>query len=704
MYMALIHLCRNFLYLHHRVPFPPAPDIFFITLSPCITEAEAVSGRTMGIIADRQYEKEFQIRHRMPRPISRSYESVMFSTVRDDMENRIVWCANVAIRFFSALRQGCYLAMNPGIPVNPPSFTDFKMDCEDFCFPEGLDVATAASLAQLAGVYSDKPFGIDKLALRRALSRLIFLNRYHLLIVEKEGFRVVRGPRIEYIVWNTSHEDVLREVPAGTVMYVDSETGRYLSLNPLMIWHRDVKQSFGSLYVLRRVAGSRGYYVEDGIPGSRGQVREISGTPAHGTLSLTDDVRHRLFDSPGRFQDGSDLEDRYSVLGVVWRGGTSDIYIARRSDTRELVALKTFENEVAGFDDNYWRFLDEERNTRILRHEQIIKPEKILLNEHGLMFEQELVQRGSLHDLIEYNGVLAAQTGVDITLQILEVLNDVHKSGLAHNDIKPDNILFDNKGRVRLIDFGIAFKFDEQKHQLRPGTLVGSEGYMAPEFRDGVFPSVQSDLYSVGVVLAEMLSGETIPSAEALHDVKSIPRKLYGFLERCMEPSPEKRYASVMEAHEDLRTIRLTPEIAITLDVEGTLITNYNDRNPRPGLYEFLSFIMSRFDRIFVYTMLDEESTAEVFHDLAGRKVIPALFPNMYEYIRWVRGEDGSIKDLRRCKIPLEYNAIIDDMKVMIPEDQAHRWIAVPDYNYARSLDGGLLIAKGELLKKFKLD
>ncbi|HPJ37856.1 MAG TPA: serine/threonine-protein kinase [Spirochaetota bacterium] len=658
----------------------------------------------MGIIADRQYEKEFQIRHRMPRPVSRSYESVMFSTVREDMENRIVWCANVAIRFFSALRQASYLAMNPGIPVNPPSFTDFKMDCENFCFPEGLDVAATAPLAQLAGVYSDKPFGIDKLALRRALSKLIFLNRYHVLIVEQEGFRVVKGPRIEYMVWNTSHDEVLREVPVSTVLYVDSETGKYISLDPLMIWNRDVRQSFGNLYILRRVAGSRGYYVEDGIPGSRGQVREVSGNPVHGTLSLTDEVRRKLFDSPGRFQDGSALEDKYNVLGVVWRGGTSDIYIARRSDTRELVALKTFENEVAGFDDNYWRFLDEERNTRVLQHEQIIKPEKVLLNEHGLMFEQELVQRGSLHDLIEYNGVLSAQTGVDITLQILEVLYEVHTSGLAHNDIKPDNILFDNKGRVRLIDFGIAFKFDEQKHQLRPGTLVGSVGYMAPEFREGVFPSVQSDLYSVGVVLAEMLSGEVVPSLEALHEVKAIPRKLYVFLERCMEADPGKRFSSAMEARDALGEIRITPEIAITLDVEGTLVTNYNDRSPRPGLYEFLSFIMSKFDRIFVYTMLDEESTAEVFRDLVERKAIPALFPEMYEYIRWVRGEDGSIKDLRRCKIPLEYNAIVDDMKVMIPEDQAHRWIPVPDYNYARSLDGGLLIAKGELLKKFNLD
>lgn len=658
----------------------------------------------MGIIADRQYEKEFQIRHRMPRPVSRSYESVMFSTVREDMENRIVWCANVAIRFLSALRQASYLAANPGIPANPPSFTDFKMDCENFCFPEGLDVAAAAPLAQLAGVYSDTPFGIDKLALRRALSRFIFLNRYHLLVVEKEGFRVVKGPRIEYLVWNTSHENVLRELPVNTVLYVDSETGRYLSLGPLMIWHRDVKKSFGNLYILRRTAGSRGYYVEDGIPGSRGQVREISGNPVHGTLSLTDDVRRRLFSSPGRFQDGSALEDRYNVLGVVWRGGTSDIYIARRSDTKELVALKTFENEVAGFDDNYWRFLDEERNTRVLRHEQIIKPEKVLLNEHGLLFEQELVQRGSLHDLIEYNGVLSAQTGVDITLQILEVLHEVHTSGLAHNDIKPDNILFDAKGRVRLIDFGIAFKFDEQKHQLRPGTLVGSEGYMAPEFRDGVFPSVQSDLYSMGIVLAEMLSGEVVPSLEALHDVKAVPRKLYGFLERCLEKNPEKRFTSAMEARDVLAGVRLTPELAITLDVEGTLVTNYNDRSPRPGLYEFLSFIMSKFDRIFVYTMLDEERTAEVFHDLMEKKAIPAMFPEIYEYIRWVRGEDGSIKDLRRCKIPLEYNAIVDDMKVMIPEDQAHRWIPVPDYNYPRSLDGGLLIAKGELLKKFKLD
>ncbi len=657
----------------------------------------------MSIVFDKQYEREFLIRHRMPRPISRSYEAVAFAPTREEDEHRIVWCASVTIRFLGAVKQANYLALNRGLPINPPSFADIKLDVGESPFIPGIEPSVAAPFAQLAGIYSDRPLGIDTQALRRAFSRLLFLARYLLIVSERDGFRVLWGPRIERPVWAPAGSHDTDIYPPGTAFLLDPESLRFLTLSPFVIWKRDERSPFGKLFVLRRIDGGRGHYIEEGIPGSSGHIGDLEGYPRTGVFEGDPSLVGALTAPPGRFADGSFLGDRYGVLGITWKGGISDIYIARRCTDNGLVMLKTLETERAGFDENYWHFINEERNARGVNHLQVIKPEKRVMEGYGAFYEQEMVQRGSLNDLIEYNGVLSVSMAIDITVQLLDVLAAVHASGIAHNDIKPDNILFDGKGKIRLIDFGIAFSFAETKDGLRPGVPAGSEGYMAPELKRGSFPSVQSDLYSAGIVLVQMLSGEVPASLAALHDLRAVPRKLFAFLEKCLSDDPANRFASAAEALAALRGIHIRPEIAITLDVEGTLITNYADRSPRPGLYDFLSFCMSTFDRIFVYTMLDEERTREVFLDLVRRKAIPSLFVDVYEYVQWVRGADGSIKDLRRCRVPLEHNAIVDDMRVMIPEDQKHRWIQVPDYNYAASFDGGLLIARGEILKKYRL-
>lgn len=657
----------------------------------------------MSIIHDRQYEKEFSIRHRMPRPIARSYEAVAFATNSEESEQKIIWCASVAIRFLSAVRQANHLALNPGVPLNPPSFTDLRLDVGGGAFVPELDAAAAAPLAHLAGIYSDRPLGIDNLALRRALARITFLCRFRLVAVERDGFRLLVGPRMEREIWNSDHHLILEKLPPGSVFLYEPDARSFLCLSPLLEWVRPPESPFGRLFLLRRLDGNTGYYIEEGIPGSRGMAREVGALPVTGALDAPDDVCRKLALPPGRFSDGLELDGLYRTLGVIWKGGTSDIYVARRMPDKKLVMLKTYEHEAAGFDDNYYRFLDEERTCACIDHPQVIRPARQTIPGFGVMHEQEMVQRGSLHDLIEYNGVLSVSMAADISVQLLDILESVHGCGVAHNDIKPDNILFDGKGKIRLIDFGIAFNFADTRDQLRPGVPAGSEGYMAPELKAGSFPSAQSDLFSAGVVFAQMLAGDIVNSLSALNAVRSIPRKLFAFFERCLDSDPGKRFASAREAKDALAGVSVKPELCITLDVEGTLVTNYADRRPRPGLHDFLSFCMSRFDRIFVYTMLDEEKTREVFDDLAAKKAIPSLFTQLYEYVGWVRGRDGSIKDLRRCGVPLEHNAIVDDMRVMIPEDQIHRWIRVPDYSYAAGHDGGLLIAKAEILKKFNL-
>ena len=282
---------------------------------------------------------------------------------------------------------------------------------------------------------------------------------------------------------------------------------------------------------------------------------------------------------------------------------------------------------------------------------------------------------------MEDRGVMPLDRARAVAADLLDILEDVHAQGIAHNDIKPDNILFDGGGRARLIDFGIAWDFLRDRDELRGGVRVGSEGYIAPELLAGGTPSALSDLYSFGVVFSQMLGGRPAATGGEAAGLRSIPRQYLPFLERCLAADPGGRFASAGAARAALAGIAAAQERAITLDIEGTLVTDYGSRHPRPGLAGFIDFCLRHFDRIFVYTSLTAEQAREVFGHLLGTGAVPAAFCDRYEYVEWPRGDGGSIKDLRRCGFPIEHNAIVDDMEVMIPDDQRHRWVPVPNYS-----------------------
>jgi len=114
--------------------------------------------------------------------------------------------------------------------------------------------------------------------------------------------------------------------------------------------------------------------------------------------------------------------------------------------------------------------------------------------------------------------------------------------------------------------------------------------------------SMRTIPFSIGVVLSQMLSGKLVASSEDVKKIKEIPVGFYNFLERCLDPEPELRFSSAREAKRNLEIIQTTAVRAITLDIEGTLIDNFYEKNQRPGLYDFIEFCMEYFSRIFIYT------------------------------------------------------------------------------------------------------
>lgn len=646
--------------------------------------------------------REFLIRYRLPRPLSRAYEAVCFALEEGDIRQRARWCAKVAIRFLAALRQASSLCEEPGY-VSVPTHHDLRRMSAGPLFPKELEGRTPVRLLELAGIYSGGTAEDFRAEIRQALQEIDFLARYRLIIVEKKGLRVLLGPRMEFPMAFEQPEEFLLRFPPGTPLLVDPSAGTFLSLSPLAVWVKEPSFSFGHLYLLRHLAGNYGKYVAEGIPGSPGIIRLMNSAPGTGRLDLEKGTLPALEVPAVRFPDGSCPDGSYDVMGLIWRGGTSDIYIARKRESGETVVLKTFEYEAGVFDENYWHYVNEERFTRDIRHRGVIQPRKVHLECCGTLYEENLAHKGSLGDLIDSNGVLSAGVALDIMVQLLDALEAIHAGGVVHNDIKPDNILFDEDGSLRIIDFGNAERIEERSRRLRPGVPVGTPGYMAPELGSGGFPSVKSDLFSAGVTFVHMLSGYRPPPPGGIRSLREIPAPLYDFLDRCLAHSPADRYASAREAKEDLKHVRVVPDLAITLDVEGTLIDNFYERNARPGLHEFLTFSMENFDRIFIYTTLDEEEVRAVFEDLARDALIPAGFLHEYEYVTWGGGKEGSLKDLRRCRLPLEQNAIVDDSEAVIPEDQAHRWIRVPEYNEVRRFDRGLFMARSAVIRLFDI-
>lgn len=705
------------------------------------------------------YIQEFLIRYRLPRPVSRAYEMVCLSMNAEEAAYRSLWCVQTALRFVAALKQAARLALDPELLLHPPVERDLRREAPRatrgegpaagfLALLDGIDLLPLWQLLERAGIPVDEAVLdgslaliehaaasgrpetetwqalADRASLREALRCLLPLAEMRLGALEGSRLTILLGPRMEFVV---SIESAARSrapagpparpdgesgPPEGEPLLIDPATGACLSLAPIALWSKMRSSAFGRFFLLRRRDGPAGHYLEEGVPGSPGMGAPIAGRPRGGRLVAAESradaaspagraapapIRASLAAPPARFADGELLDGHHRVLGLIWRGGTSDIFAAERVSDAQLVALKTFEYDATLIDENFWRFVNEERFSQRVSHPSVVAAARLPRGHWGLVHEQRLARRGSLSDLLLANGALRADRALEILDRLLEALQAVHAAGVLHNDVKPENVLFDDDGELRLIDFGVALEAIDERGALRPGAPAGTPGYIAPEVLAGKQPGERSDLYAAGVLLREMLGRPRPGSARARHgrDVRGTQAgdaqvdELQAFVATLAHPDPAARYPSAAAARAALAGLRggVRSERAITLDLEGTLVPGFHRPEPRPGLAEFLAFCLERFDRIFVYTLLAAEEARELLRQVEARDALPEGFLERYEYVDWPRGADGSRKDLRRCGVPLEQNLIVDDMAVWIAEDQAHRWVRIRDCSTLQGVD-----------------
>lgn len=262
---------------------------------------------------------------------------------------------------------------------------------------------------------------------------------------------------------------------------------------------------------------------------------------------------------------------RYEIQGVLGKGGMGVVYRAHDRDLDDSVAIKTLRGEALSADPTLLdRFKQEIRLARRITHPNILRTHD-LGESGGLRYlSMELIKGLTLKQLIEAGDILPTPVGLRIAKQICAGLAAAHEVGVIHRDIKPQNILIESTGGLKIMDFGIA-RLKEERGMTAEGTVVGTPDYMSPEQARGNALDFRSDIYSTGVVLYEVFTGTLpfegdTPLAVVLKHIQENPPspqtrnpridpKMSQIILKCMQKDPKDRFQTVNDLYEALTRV-----------------------------------------------------------------------------------------------------------------------------------------------------
>jgi serine/threonine protein kinase/Tfp pilus assembly protein PilF len=267
---------------------------------------------------------------------------------------------------------------------------------------------------------------------------------------------------------------------------------------------------------------------------------------------------------------GSTFAGRFQIIEELGRGGMGSVYRALDKKLSEEVALKLIKPEIASDKKTVERFSNELKIARKIAHKNVGKMYDLNEEEGTHYITMEYVSGQDLKGLIRQSKQLTVGTAISITKQICDGLSEAHSLGVVHRDLKPSNIMIDKNGNARIMDFGIARSI-EGKGITGAGIMIGTPEYMAPEQVEGKAVDQRTDIYSLGIILYEMLTGRVpfegdtaltvavkhkteMPKAPTEYNER-IPEDLSQLILKCLEKDKEKRFQSVDEFSSELTNI-----------------------------------------------------------------------------------------------------------------------------------------------------
>lgn len=255
---------------------------------------------------------------------------------------------------------------------------------------------------------------------------------------------------------------------------------------------------------------------------------------------------------------GNVIDDRYEVLSVKGIGGMAVVLKARDRVKNRIVAIKMLNEKHSNDSVSVRRFVNESRAIALLSNEHIVDIYDVAFTGKSKYIVMEYIDGITLREYMRRNGPLGFEKSMDFTIQILSALQHAHEKGVVHRDIKPQNIMVQANGRLKVTDFGIAQISDSEKGNS--GVAMGTVYYISPEQASGKATTFSSDIYSVGIMLYEMATGKLpfegdTPLSIAMMQVNTaptrpskinpqIPHGLEQIILRALNKEPQKRFRS----------------------------------------------------------------------------------------------------------------------------------------------------------------
>jgi DNA-binding response OmpR family regulator len=318
--------------------------------------------------------------------------------------------------------------------------------------------------------------------------------------------RDARKPEKEYL------QDVIKVVSAA----VEVESGTY-AIGSLA----SVSRRGDELGTLARIFDSMAAGIRQREQTLREQVERLSQEIA----GVSEEPITDHDDAPAALSSSAAFSSRYNIERALGSGGMGTVYLAMDKEIGERVAIKTLSPESISADETAMdRFRNEIRLARQLSHRNIVRTHDLGTAGDVSFVTMEFVQATTLRSALDARGKLSVKATLAIARQLTDALACAHEKGIVHRDIKPENLLLDAKGTVKVMDFGIACLAHRVSPLTEAGMFVGTPTYMAPERLQSEKVDERSDLYSLGVVLYECITGR--PPFEAKSPISFIAKVL----------------------------------------------------------------------------------------------------------------------------------------------------------------------------------
>lgn len=285
---------------------------------------------------------------------------------------------------------------------------------------------------------------------------------------------------------------------------------------------------------------------------------------------------------------GKFIGNRYEIIEKIGNGGMATVYKAKCHVLNRYVAVKVLKDEYTTDAEFIRRFNAEAQSAAGLTHANIVSVYDVGHEDNIYYIVMELIQGKTLKQIINQDGSLPWKWSVNIAIQIASALEAAHRNNIVHRDIKPHNIIITEEGVAKVTDFGIA-KAVSNSTITAFGTTIGSVHYFSPEHAKGGFTDAKSDLYSLGVVMYEMLTGRVpfdadTPVSVALKHMQekpvepvklnpSIPFAVNQIIMKAMEKEPSLRYQNATEMIKDLGMALKNPEGKFVEEIDDTMRT-----------------------------------------------------------------------------------------------------------------------------------